>query len=858
MRRKLPLFLSSPPRCQDNTPIPTVIDEADIPGVAEARAARNAGISDDEPEDQPILIPANINELGPDADDDGIIAVGDVPPALLDPNNVVVVDDDDVPPAAAPQEWDDNNLNNDNDTNAEDTPPTLVNPAHDDGEDSSDDEDEDFFDADDEAAAPRRSGRANKGKQGPRPYDEYLFFSQASQVNNCEEIPREEWMEWALGVTLVRYSIKAGLKKFGARGEKAVTKELKQLHDMITFFPVKAEELTKEERTNAIASLMFLKEKRNGDIKGRACADGRPQRELFEKQDATSPTVTTESIFLTSMIEALEGRDVACFDIPGAFLHAENDDEVIMLLKGRLAELLVMVEPALYRKYVSTNSKGEPMLYVRMHAALYGMLKSALLFYRKLVDDLEKDGFVINPYDPCVANKVVDGKQMTCIWHVDDLKVSHVSPDELTGFGAWLKDKYGDCKEHRGKIHDYLGMELDYTQPGKVMIRMVPYIQETIDEFPEEIIGTKTTPAAEYLFRIRDPSEAKALPEEQAMMFHRSVAKLVFIQARARRDIQTAVAFLTTRVKAPDEDDWGKLKRVLQYLKGTINMPLVLSAESMTLATWWIDASYAVHADCRGHTGAMASFGSGMPISFSRKQKLNTKSSTEAELVGVDDAMGAVLWTRYFLQEQGYDMKPSLIYQDNKSAMLLEENGRASSSKRTKHINVRYFFVHDRIKKGEIEVRHCPTEVMWGDINTKPRQGKGFCQFRAKLMGIEEFYNDEYERACREANGRLHENWLRGFENMNAHKRKQAAISKESMKNRPMTDAPSQECVGGDADKENMAPRGGRSHRGNTSVLTQKPTIKIVRGRRWSPNVYRNARLAGMEVDRAWRTAFVQ
>jgi hypothetical protein len=102
--------------------------------------------------------------------------------------------------------------------------------------------------------------------------------------------------------------------------------------------------------------------------------------------------LSTEAIFLTALIEALEERDVACFHIPGAFLHAETDEDVIMLLKGRLAELMVMVEPSLYRKYVTTSSLGEPMLYVKMHKALYGMLRSALLFYRKLVADLEADG----------------------------------------------------------------------------------------------------------------------------------------------------------------------------------------------------------------------------------------------------------------------------------------------------------------------------------------------------------------------------------------------------------------------------------------------------------------------------------
>jgi hypothetical protein len=824
----------------------TVIDEADVPGLAEQRAAANAGLNQDGDQDMPLLVPADENELaGPhevNDDDDNILEIGDIPPAAPPAANVVHLDDSST--SSSSQEWNDG-TNNDNDGDDGDTP-TPMGPGEYADESDSEDEDDDQ-EADDSGEGPRRSSRSNKGTTKARPYDEYLFFSAARKINNCREIPKWEREEWALGIVLTQYSIKAGLNKFGARGEAAVTKELKQLHDMITFFPVDEKTLTREQKMKAIASLMFLKEKRNGDIKGRTCADGRKQREDFNREDATSPTVATESIFLTALIEALEGRDVACFDIPGAFLHAESDEEVIMMLKGRLAELMVMVDPSLYRKYITVNSRNEPVLYVKMHAALYGMLRSALLFYRKLVADLETEGFEINPYDPCVANRMVNGKQQTVIWHVDDLKVSHDDSEVLTDFGKWIKDKYGDCKEHRGKVHDYLGMELDYSEPGRVKITMISYLQDIINEFPEEIIGTKVTPAADYLFKVRDRGEAKPLPEEQATIFHRTVAKLVFVQARARRDLQTPVAFLTTRVKGPDEDDWGKLKRVLQYIKGTINMPLVLSADSMTLPKWWIDASYAVHPDCKGQTGAMVSFGNGMAISFSRKQKLNTKSSTESELVGVDDAMPLVIWTRYFLQEQGYEMKPSLVYQDNKSAMLLEENGRASSSKRTKHINVRYFFVKDRIDKGEIRLQHCPTEEMWADMNTKPRQGKSWCLFRSKLMGIDIDYNDDLEGQRREERDRKLKEEQERLEKL--------ASSSKTAKTKTMRMASPQECVGEHANKENVMPRGTSSARRKNTSLAR--VIKL-HDRWWSPNVYRNARLAGLDRDRAWREAFVQ
>jgi hypothetical protein len=236
------------------------------------------------------------------------------------------------------------------------------------------------------------------------------------------------------------------------------------------------------------------------------------------------------------------------------------------------------------------------------------------------------------------------------------------------------------------------------------MVTMMEYIKTILTDFPEEITGTKTSPAADHLFLVRDPSLVKMLPEEQAMAFHCTTTQLLFLSARACRDIQPATAFLTTRVRSPDEDDWGKVKRVLSYLKGTIHMPLILSADSLTLSRWWVDAAYAVHEDCRGHTGAGMSFGQGMALSYSWKQKINTKSSTEAELVGVDDALGYILWARYFMQEQGSNMDPSLLYQDNMSAILLETNGRASSSKRTKHIKVKYYLIKDKVDQNKITI----------------------------------------------------------------------------------------------------------------------------------------------------------
>ena len=169
------------------------------------------------------------------------------------------------------------------------------------------------------------------------------------------------------------------------------------------------------------------------------------------------------------------------------------------------------------------------------------------------------------------------------------------------------------------------------------------------------------------------------------MHFHHTVAQLLFVSTRARPDISTAISFLTTCVKQPDEDDWGKLKRVLNYLNGTRHMKLTLSVDSMNTIHWWVDASYGTHWDCKGYTGMMMSLGKGALMSFLCKQKLNARSSTESELIGIDDALVLMMWGEYFIEVQGYTVRDNILYQDNKSTILLAKNGRMSGSSRTKH-----------------------------------------------------------------------------------------------------------------------------------------------------------------------------
>ena len=139
--------------------------------------------------------------------------------------------------------------------------------------------------------------------------------------------------------------------------------------------------------------------------------------------------------------------------------------------------------------------------------------------------------------------------------------------------------------------------------------------------------------------------------------------------------MQTVVAFLSTHVQHPDHDDYKKLVQAMKYLRKTITLPLMLEVDDLQLVHWWIDGAFATHRDMCSHTGGAMSLGKGVIYGMSTHQKLNIRSSTEAELVTVDDCMSQVLWTRYFLDVQGYNINDCIVYQDNKSAILLEQNG---------------------------------------------------------------------------------------------------------------------------------------------------------------------------------------
>jgi hypothetical protein len=272
----------------------------------------------------------------------------------------------------------------------------------------------------------------------------------------------------------------------------------------------------------------------------------------------------------------------------------------------------------------------------------------------------------------------------------------------------------------REGIHDYLGMTLEYSDTDKVNIKVLDYVKKMLVDLQHEMDGEAPSPAANHLFTVDD--KQTKVDEKKVQFFHTYVSRTLFHCKRARPDQQTAVDLFCTRVQSCDQDDNKKLTRMLQFLCANKDDFLTLAVDSLHNVRWWVDALYTVHPYMKSH-------------GTSKRHKLNTQNSTESELVGVDDVMPHIMWTLFFLEAQGYKIDDKILYQDNKSSILLETNGQGSSGKRTRHIAVRYFFIADRVKSKEIRIEYCPNEIMIADYFTKPMQGMIFRQLLDMIMG---------------------------------------------------------------------------------------------------------------------------
>lgn len=430
-------------------------------------------------------------------------------------------------------------------------------------------------------------------------------------------------------------------------------------------------------------------------------------------------------VLIGAGIAAAERRHVCTADIVGAYLKVPMTGATVHVrLSAYVAQILCDTRP----EYSDFRLRDGTVV-VKLLKAMYGCVESSRLLFQHIQSTLKGTGFTPNPHDSCVLNKGTGDNQCSVYLYVDDLLVTSHDQQAINNVIETLSAVFGPIKAKHGTRHDYLGMAFDFSVPGECRVSMDGFVKDILEGVTDRCY---TTPAAPYLHEVR--TQSALLPPQEAREFHTTVAKLMYLAKRTRPDILLAVSFLSTRVSAPTEDDAKKLRRALGYLRATPSLGLTLKFRKDVDVEAYVDASYAIHQDKKSHTGGLFCAGGGCFGATSSKQKLVAKSSTEAELIGASDFSGEAIALKGFLQHQGYPVKPIKIWQDNTSTLTLIARG-GQASKRTKHIDIRYFYLKDRVDMGDLRFQHKSTGKMIADILTKPLSGELFKTLRKELLG---------------------------------------------------------------------------------------------------------------------------
>jgi hypothetical protein len=742
---------------EEGCPVFEIDTGVPLPALEDDDVDANAPDEDTEGNEEATIIEIadddSMNEEGENDDNDSVDDDNDDSNEDGDDDDRDIADDDDEPEpnntdnSETVQHGEGDDINDDARSDDNDSDDDTLR-SEDDSDTSEEPRSDDSTDAQNARSEQRSNGRPRRETKPPTSYEPTMdgktypnqgntFLQDTSDDTMPSQDMQRQMYSLAVDVLFNQMHASKGIKLFKERAVAAILKEYKQLVDMCVLGRIDYDILTEAQKELALDAVNLIKEKRDGKVKGRTCANGSTQRSYIPREEAKSPTISLEALMALFIIFAHEKRATAVFDVPGAYLHADLPEGKFALLKitGQFVDIVCEVNPEFKQDVRYEN--GIKVLYVRILKAIYGMIESALLWYELYVTVLLDEGYELNQYDKCVANKTINGKQCTIGWYVDDNIVGHEDEAVIDDLIAKIDERFPGLVVQKGPKLDFLGMELCFRKDGKVNIGTVQFLKKMVEEFEEDtgvdLSRIYTTPAATWLFKLKD---SKELCPKFTSFFRKFTMKVLWTSKRSRPDLETTMGFLTTRVKAPTKDDWHKLTRLMCYIKATVNDVRIIGADNLHNLLTMIDSAHAVHEkDMRGHTGSITTMGTGVLDSKSSKQKMNTRSSTETEFVGTSEALPKTIFRCHFMEAQGYKIKWNVLAKDNESEMKLLKNGRDSCTWNSKHIAIKYFWVTDRIKDGKIIVEHCPTKEMIADFMSKPVQGSLFKTFREVLMG---------------------------------------------------------------------------------------------------------------------------
>jgi hypothetical protein len=477
---------------------------------------------------------------------------------------------------------------------------------------------------------------------------------------------------------------------------------------------------------------MFLKDKYKADgsfdkTKSRFVVNGNKQ-DLESVGSTNSPTVNPITVLTLLNVAASKDYYIAAYDIKSAFqktrtVQAQKDRRIFIKMSGDVASLWLELHPE-HEEFLST--KGN--IYFELQSFLNGLKEASFEFYLYLHELLVSRGFKRSVADPClyVKRSEIHGTIYLCV-HVDDILCISQYEAGFPIVEQALETKFQLVKQYTNI--SYLGMSIIHDRNrGIITINQKMIIEKILTSCGiTHLSKVPATPAGEDVFEENENEELCPDTDKYLSL----VMSLMYLARFTRPDILFAVSYLATKTQAPSTKDMKVLMRVIRYLHGTSQLKMRISKSDLKLHVY-ADASHIVHHDGKGHSGIILTFGSA-PIFFrSVKLKAITRSSTESELMSLEDASTYVVWTQLLLEELGVDQhRPTIVYQDNKSTIHMAQYG--GNFKRTKHILCKQMYVRERIEQGDLTLKYCPTDEMVADVLTKPLGKASFLKFRAKL-----------------------------------------------------------------------------------------------------------------------------